>query len=458
MHPWLVRRCVFPVHEWLKGKPTYARLAELERTQWLPAERIRELQFRRLRAHLEFAYREVPYYGRLFDEHELPPRRIQTLEDFARIPMLTKALIRRHLDELQPRHQRRRVARVVTGGSTGTPLTLLVDMDRWACGDAARLRAHRWFGVDVGAREIALWSSPIELARHGRARRVRDALVNSRLLSAFDMSDAALARYADVLRRYRPLKIFAYAGALSLLARYLERHDWRPAAGWPRAVFTTAEPLDDEQRRTIERVFGCPVSVEYGCREGGLIANECPAGGLHVNAEGLVVEVLDEAIGTDGEAGEIVITNVDSHATPIIRYRVEDVVTRPADASCPCGRGLPRLQAIDGRRGDFLVTPDGRVVHGRAASYILREFARIREFRVLQERVDHLTVEIVPDASFSGDVADEAGARLARLLGGAVSVEVRVVDAMDRRGSGKRRQVISSVADAYLASLVDGRR
>lgn len=454
MHPFLVNRLIFPLHEWLKGKPTYARLAELERTQWLAPERMRELQLRRLRAHLDFAYREVPYYHRLLNDHGLQPSRIQTFEDFARIPWLTKDLIRRHLDDLQPRTRIRRVKRVVTGGSTGTPLSVLADMERWACVDAARLRAHRWFGVGVGVREVALWSSPIELTRHDHLRRLRDHLINSRLLSAFDMSESNLARYARFIQEYRPLKIFAYSGALYLLARYLQRCGWRPGGGWPRAVFVTAELLHPHERRLIEEVFGCPVSLEYGCREGGLIANECPAGGLHVNAEGIFVEVLNEPLGRDGEAGELIMTNMDSLATPIIRYRVEDVVGGLTEGSCACGRGLPCLQRIDGRRSDFLVTPGGRVVHGRAAAYILREYPPIREFRVVQERLDRLIVSIVADDGFSDEMADAVAARLSRLLEGSVSVDVQVVDAIDRLGSGKRRDVISRVADAYLESLV----
>jgi phenylacetate-CoA ligase len=453
MHPWLVNRVVFPLQERLKGKPTCRRLKELEQTQWLAPERIRELQLRRLRTHLEFAYREVPYYHRLLSDHDLQPWRVQTFEDFARIPFLTKALIREHLDDLQPRRGVGRVKRVTTGGSTGTPLSVLADMQRWAFVDAARLRAHRWFGVDVGVREVALWSSPIELGRYDRLRRIRDHLINSRLLSAFDMGEASLERYAEFIRRYRPLKIFAYAGALYLLARYLERRGWRPEPGWPRAAFTTAEPLHDDQRETIQRVLGCAVSAEYGCREGGLVANECPSGGLHVNAEGIHVEVLDESIGGDSEVGELVITNMDSLATPIIRYRVEDVVAGLTDGPCACGRGLPCLGRIDGRRSDFLVTPGGRVLHGRAAAYIVREYPSIREFRIVQEGLDRLSVKIVADDGFSDEIADTVAARLSRLLDGAATVDVQVVDAVDRLGSGKRHDVISRIANAHLEAL-----
>lgn len=456
MHPLLVNRIIFPLHERLKGKPTHARLREIERTQWLSPEELRNLQFQRLRRHLEFAYREVPYYTRLLDEHELQPWRIASFEDFARIPCLTREIVRKHFDDLQPRTRIPRVQRMSTGGSTGAPVTVLVDMERMAFADAARLRAHRWFGVDMGAREIVLWGSPIELTKQDRLRALRDRLINSRLLSAFDLGEPALARYATILRRGRPLKLYGYSSALYLLASYLNRSGWVAPPEWPRAVFATAEPLYDFQRALIQSVFSCPVAVEYGSRDAGFIANECPAGGLHIAAEGMLVETL-QADGTDEtDGGELVITNLDSFAMPIIRYRSGDLGAME-EAPCPCGRGLPRLKRVEGRRTDFLVTPGGKVMHALAVIYVLREVPAVREFQVVQEHLDRLTVRIVPDGGFSETSRDIIASRLTRLFDGEASVSVELVDAIPRAASGKYRYVTSHVADAHLSALLGAR-
>lgn len=448
MLPIVVNRLVFPLHEWIKGKPTLARLRELDRSQWLSPAALRETQFRAVRAHLEFAYREVPYYTRLLDEHGLPPARIQSFEDFARIPYLTRDLLRRHLADLQPRRKLRGVQRMSTGGSTGSPVTIMVDAERAAFTDATRLRAHRWFGADMGAPEIVLWGSPIETGRQDRLRTFRDRLINSRLLSAFDLSEPALARYADIVTRDRPTKLFGYASAIYLLARYLQRHDRAPGPDSLRVAFTTAEPLYDFQRAAIQSAFGCPASVEYGSRDAGLIANECPAGGLHIATEGITVEILPGASGP-AAGGEIVITNAYSFAMPIIRYRTGDVGALAEDA-CRCGRGLPCLGTVEGRRTDFLVTPEGRVMHALAAIYILRELPGIREFQLVQERLDLVRVTLVPDQGFVGETSDRVVAGLGRLLGGGVSVEVAIAPEIPRPASGKHRYVISKVADQHL--------
>jgi phenylacetate-coenzyme A ligase PaaK-like adenylate-forming protein len=446
MHPLLVNRLFFPMQERLKGKRTHAKLRELERTQWLEPAALRELQFRRLRAHLEFAYREVAYYRRLLDEHELPPRRIGSLEDFARVPPLTKEIIRTRFDDLRPRTELRGVQRMSTGGSTGAPVSVLVDRERSAFTDATRLRAHRWFGVDMGVREVVVWGSPIELGRQDRIRAARDWVLNSKLLSAFDLGEESLAEYARVVRSVRPMKMFGYASALALLAGYMGREGWRAPAEWPRAVFTTAEPLYEFQRTVIGSTFGCPVAVEYGSRDGGLIANECPAGGLHIAAEGILVEA--------GEDGELLVTNLESFAMPIIRYRTGDIGSLDA-GGCSCGRGLPLLGTVEGRRTDFLVLPDGRIMHALAVIYILREIAGVKEFQVLQERLEGITVTVVPDAGFDAQTQEDTASRLRRLLGAGVEVEFRLVESIPRP-SGKHRYVISRVADARIGALLAG--
>jgi phenylacetate-CoA ligase len=456
MHKALVDRVIFPAQEWLKGKPTYALLRSLERTQWLDAQPLGELQFRAAWVHLDFAYREVPYYTRLLDEHSLQPRRIQSFEDYARIPYLTRDLLRRHFDDLQPRRRRRGVQRMTTGGSTGSPVTVLVDPEQAAFADAIRLRCHRWYGVGMGAREIALWGSPIEATKQNLVRTLRDKLINSRFLSAFDLSEKSLSGYEQILRDYRPQKLFGYASALSLFAAYLQRNGLEPKPGSVRAVFSTAEPLYEFQRALIETVFGCPVSVEYGSRDAGLMATQCPSGGLHMPVEGVRLEIVEGPGEPEGERGEIVVSNAHSFAMPIIRYRTGDIGTfesRP----CACGRALPCLRSVEGRRTDFLVTPDGKVIHALAAIYALRETPGIQQFQVVQERFNLLRAIIVRDDLFTAAAADKLVISLKRLFGGDVSIQIEPVDAIPPLPSGKHRYVISKVADDFLGALLETR-
>lgn len=449
MNEALVRHVLFPMHERLKRKPTFRWLTELERTQWLSRERLAEYQFGRLRQLVEFAYAHVPHYRAVLDEQGMPPHRLQSPEDVRKLPFLTRDLIQTSFDDLRANARLPHVHRRSSGGSTGSPVTVLVDMNRMGIAEAGRLRAQRWFGVEAGAREIVLWGSPIEITRQDRMRHIRDWCLNSRLRSAFDMGEKALEQHAAAIYRYQPAKMYGYASALYLLCRYFEHRKLPPPPGL-RAVFATAEPLFDFQRKTIGAALGCAVAIEYGCRDGGLVALECPEGGLHILAEGMHVEILDAD--ADGR-GEIVLTNLDSHAFPIIRYRTGDIGSLD-HSPCHCGRGLPKLRGVEGRRTDFLVTPGGRVLHALSAIYILREIPAIREFKIVQEAIDHLAIHLVLRRSIGPAEDTSLRAQFAAVLGSDMRIEIRQTESLPRTASGKFRYVESRVAEAVLERLM----
>jgi phenylacetate-CoA ligase len=406
------------------------------------------MQFDRLRAQIELAYNHTVYYRRLLDEYGVSPRSIQSVADVRRIPPLTREALRRNFDDLRTRGiPLGRVQRWSSGGSTGTPVARLVDVSE-GIHMAVRHRAHRWFGVEPGAREIVLWGSSIELGRQDVVRSVRDWLLNSKLLSAFDLSPAALGRYVVVIERHRPELMYGYASALYVLARYLRQTGWRP--NWKiKAIFTTAEPLLDFQRRELEAVFECPVAVEYGARDAGQMADECPSHSLHIPAETTFLET--EGRREDG-LGEILVTNLYSSAMPIIRYRTGDVGELD-DGQCRCGRTLPILKRVEGRRTDFLITPSGRILHALSVIYVLREIDAVKEFQVTQEVVDHVRVDVVVEPAFSSRDRETIERRLRTLLGDEVEVTVQVTDRIERAPSGKYRYVISRVADSHLERL-----
>jgi phenylacetate-CoA ligase len=128
------------------------------------------------------------------------------------------------------------------------------------------------------------------------------------------------------------------------------------------------------------------------------------------------------------------------------------------ESPCACGRALPRLGRVEGRRSDFLVAADGRVIHGRVVSHLFREdeaiWRAVREFQVVQERLDLVRVSIVPAPGFTAAVREAIERGFRRLLGGGAAVEVQVLDSIPRPPSGKRRVVISCVADERFRALV----
>jgi phenylacetate-CoA ligase len=456
MYTSLISSFLFPLHERLKRHDSVTVRRGLEESQWWPTEKLRALQIERLRTLLVDAGRHVPYYRDLFRALRFDPAAITSLADLQRLPFLTKPLIRTHTEALK-HPQAQGLARFNTGGSSGEPLIFFIGNERVSHDVAAKWRATRWWGVDIGDPEVVVWGSPIELGAQDRVRRWRDKLLRTELMPAFEMNDAKLDAFIARLRRLRPKMLFGYPSALSHIASHAERRGQRMADLGIRVAFVTSERLYDEQRETISSVFGCPVANGYGGRDAGFIAHECPQGGMHLTAEDIVVEIVDGSgkVLPPGEAGEIVVTHLATKDFPFIRYRTGDVAVLDGLA-CACGRGLPMLKEIQGRSTDFVVAADGTVMHGLALIYILRDLPGVQGFKVVQHSLQRTEVQLVVNDSFDTLrqlPVIEAGVR--RRLGSEVQVDMKLLPEILPERSGKFRYVVSHVAMPASAVFVD---
>ena len=437
---------IFPLHERLKGHSTVAVRNALEISQWWPAERLAAAQLTDLAALLRHANDCVLYYRDLFRNIGFDPRALTSLADLTRLPFLTKAEIRAHTESLKSTGATG-LARSNTGGSSGEPLVFFLGKERVSHDVAAKWRATRWWGVDLGDREIVVWGSPIELGAQDHVRGFRDTLLRTRLLPAFEMSETNLDGFVKTIRDVRPSMLFGYPSALARIARHAAAQGTALNALGIKVAFVTSERLYDDQRTAIENGFGCPVANGYGGRDAGFIAHTCPQGGMHITAEDIIVET----IGTDGrrvgagESGEIVVTHLASRDFPFIRYRTGDFGILGTQL-CACGRGLPLLREIQGRSTDFVVAADGTVMHGLALIYVIRDLPGIDAFKIIQESRTLTRVEIVPGAGFGAATKVTIAQGLRARLGAQVSVAVEEVSAIAPEPSGKYRYVVSKVA------------
>jgi phenylacetate-CoA ligase len=439
----LISGVLFPVHERIKKHNSVALRKEMESSQWWDERRLRELQLARLRQLLMRAQQHVPYYRNLFSEIHFNPQDVQSLDDLARLPLLDKAAIRANTDALKS-EDARGLARFNTGGSSGEPLIFFIGKERVSHDVAAKWRATRWWEVDIGDPEIVVWGSPIELGAQDRMRAVRDRMLRTRLLPAFEMSEAKLHGFVKDIRSRRPKMLFGYPSALSHIARHADAMGMRMNDLGIRVAFVTSERLYDEQRKQISKTFGCPVANGYGGRDAGFIAHECPKGGMHITAEDIIVEIVNtEGVALPaGEAGEIVVTHLATNDFPFIRYRTGDIGTLDTRA-CSCGRGLPMIREIQGRSTDFVVAQDGTVMHGLSLVYILRDLPEVRAFKIIQESLDLTRVLVVPENTLSPDLASRIEKGFKARLGQGAAINVESVSEIPKEKSGKFRYVVS---------------
>jgi phenylacetate-CoA ligase len=444
----LARTFVYPLQERLFKRPTFSYLASLERTQWLSPAELEHLQREKLAGLLSIALAHSPWHAERIRAAgiELGEGRLPSLDDLRRLPTMSKADAREHGSRMAWHGVPGGASRYNTGGSTGEPLIFYFGRWRQASDAAGRMRAHRWFGVEVGEPELYLWGAPAAQTRTDRIKALRDRLVNHLLLNAFEMSPANMDAYIRCIKRFRPRCMYGYASSIALLAAHARETGQDPRVSRMRAVFTTGEPLYDHQRQLIREVFEVPVANEWGSRDIGFTAHEDTSGRMRLMSESHVLEVLD-ADGNPvpaGELGEAVITGLCSDVQPFIRYRTGDMV-RLATEPASDGRGLPVVAEVAGRTTDFVVRADGTVMHALAVIYVLRAVPGVVQFKLIQHSVRDVEILVVRGAGWDPASERIISRGIRERLGEDVRVDLHPVDAVPCEASGKYRYVVSNV-------------
>ncbi|MBN1855622.1 MAG: phenylacetate--CoA ligase family protein [Dehalococcoidia bacterium] len=448
----LVRLVLAPTLDLLKKRHTMRCLRELEESQWWPLDRIQQLQSERLQRLIHYTYAHVPYYRRLIDGCGLSPGCIRTSEDLSLLPVLTKAEVREHIGELiADGFPRGELLEGCTGGSTGEPLVFYSSRESQSSRGIARtLRALEWAGAYPGDPTVTVTRRRYrDSFWPAQFRRVVRLLLRESFEDCASLSDSSLPFVVQRIARLHPHLLTGYPSALCIIAEYIR--DSEIPSPEVNTIVVGGEALFDEQRSLLRDVFGSEPFSEYSSYENFDIAMECDAhAGLHVAAEDLIVEVVDESGRPvkPGRQGRVVITNLHEYGMPLIRYDTDDESSL-VTGMCECGRSLPRLSPVFGKAGHSIYTPSGKRLSAR--SFVARDLVSlgIRRFQLVQDKLDHVTVRVVPNASLSSSSALEmvaaVKAHYSSTLGDDVEIQVDIVDRIEPTQAGKHLFVISKV-------------
>jgi len=437
----LIRHVFFPIMERWKGNSIRRYLRELQQTESLDRRELHELRMRKLRGLLLHAVEHVPAYGHL---KELKPQiEEDPLRALAQFPVLTKSEFQRHSDRYRADNAvDNQLIANRTGGSTGQPVAFYMDRYTVEHYEAARWRGLSWHNIHIGDSSLMIWGSPIELSRLNDVKfHAKELLLkNRKIVPAFQLQEHRADEYIDLLNRFKPKYLYGYATSLHLFAGIV-RKGKRPLRHKPAGIVSTAEVLRDEQRRELEQVFQCPVINEYGARDGGIIAYQCPKGGMHLSAENLWLEAVDPVTGRPvqpGQRGALLVTDLNNFVMPRLRYQIGDIGVLSDDV-CGCGRTLPLLSGIEGREDEVFLAKDGTLVHGQFITHTIREMDGILKYQAIQHDRDTLTLKLVlqPDRIREPDI--EELVRKLKIRLGDIRIQVEKVADIPPAASGKMR-------------------
>ncbi|MFS0555187.1 phenylacetate--CoA ligase family protein [Brevibacillus sp. 179-C9.3 HS] len=440
----LIRHVQWPLMEAMKGNRIRHYTKELQAAQLLSTEALRAQQQEKLVKLLDHAVQNVPAYTDFAPDwskmRDRPERFLQ------RIPVLTKTQFRQNADQYMSKAlQSKKLIGNRTGGSTGEPTHFYLDRPTVERYEAARWLGLSWYGIRIGDPCVMIWGSPLELnAQQARRYRWKERWLKNRvIISAYELDERHLEANLRLIRQFHPVYLYGYASALHTLAVMMLRRGI--TLGIPlKAVVSTAESLHEHQRQTIAQAFEAPVVNEYGARDGGIIAYQCPAGGMHAFSGNCYLEVVDPITHIpvyEGQPGALLVTDLHNTVMPRLRYQLGDVVAL-SKSSCSCKVQLPLLATIDGREDDMFLSLNGRYVHGHYFNHIVRNMDSFRTFQIVQHEPERLSLRLVkePDRFLPADEAKLlAGIRSAL---GQVSIHVSYVETIPPASSGKFRYAI----------------
>lgn len=450
----LNRQFLQPLWAWKADSRHLQYLRTLERTQFDPLATIHDRQLTGVQDIVRHAWNTVPFYRESWKAAGVEPNAIRSLDDLRQFPILTKSDIRTNADRLRSdAYRNEQVFTKTTSGSTGVPLSIVVDADSMAWKRAGTIRSDQWSGWALGQRVARLWGHGAAERGGLKARFTRRLVYRESYLNTLGIDHRRLRAFADHLRRSPPGLLFGHAHSLYLFAAHVRKYC--PGAVQPSGIVSAAMTLHDWQRCVIEEAFGQAVTNRYGCEEVSLIACECEEhNGLHLNADNLYCEVIrDSRLDAGPNAGRLLITDLTNRAMPLIRYQVGDVVIS-SDRKCACGRGLPLIEKVVGREADYVLTPAGMLISGISLTdHFATEIRGATQVQIVQDKLTHLRLRLVPGEGFGPESERQIEWLVRKTFGAEMRYEVELLDAIPQEPSGKYRFCVSPVATAYLKSL-----
>ncbi len=439
--PVLIRKIFYPlwmVYDGDKGALKYLNyfnyIDELNRTKLLAS------QNKKLKSILIHAYKNTPYYKRVFDEAKFSPYKIESRFEIQKIPFLTKAIVKNYYNDLIAQNiSSKLLMKASTGGSTGVPMYFLRDKESLYLRRGQELYFDRWMGYKIGEK-ISYFVAGSHF--DGKIDRIKGKVRNAtceRIVN-FDphnINDEYMQAFATEYQRYKPKMIKCFPNALTPFAHFVKRN--KLPIPKVRSISCTGENLYIQQRKLFEETFGGEVFEKVGTRESGVIACECKKHkGLHVFTEGVFLEILkdDGLPAKPGDMGRLIITDLFNKGMPLIRYEIGDMAIASDNQICECGSELPLIEKYLGRDRDIIFDSYGNPKPGYLFVEVIKHLNLDVQLQVIQPDKHSLLVKVVKNSTEEIDLK-ELLLEYQKIVGPGIKISFEYTNEIKREPSGK---------------------
>ena len=434
----ITENIIVPLSDIVLGQSVYKHFKFLLKSQWWSEKEFKEYQNTKLRDLIKHSYLNVTYYEELFNKLKLKPDDFKTTIDLHKLPFLTKEIIRENINngKLIARNiPKSQIVHCSSSGSTGEPLQYYTTKDALSFNNACGIRGWYWMGYRLGNKYV-------KISTHKRSilKKIQDLVNRSKYLQAKHLTELFLKNIAKSINSYHPKIIRGYPEHLLILAKYIKNNNLNIFS--PTAISTTGSVLSSPTRNLIEKQFDCKIFDSYRC-EGGAYTSECETRSCyHSSMEYAITEIISNKHEVKkGKKGRVITTDLNNYAVPFIRYDTQDYVTK-SKSKCSCGRNLLAIDSIDGRDGDILITPNGKILTLQEFGGYLQHFDSIEQYQIIQDSINHIIIKLVTNNKFNKNEGKIIYNYWNNYIGSNVKLEIQIVDDISFTKSGKLRSTI----------------
>ncbi len=401
---------------------------------------------------------EIPFYRELQRKNSIPGSISSWEEFFELFPVLRREDIRSNGGEMANTKRKPDFKRT-TGGTTSSPIRL----PAWSS-ELTYTRPDRWmartrYGIQPHDRGFIIWGNLQDLGSgiRGAMDRLRVSLYDKAAgdcrLSAYDISEERMKEGAQRLIRHKPDYVLAYSMTMDAFARANAHLGKELRSLGVKAVIGAAEGFPDQDRvRMIGELFGCPVAMEYGSVETGLMAHTLPDGTYAVFWRNYFIEACDEG---PGGARILRVTSLYERCFPLLRYEIGDVIELSGNGA---QYGLRGFDKVMGRMSSYVLLRDGTKIHTAALKHCVGYIEGVPTYQIVRGR-DGLTLNLLHEGELPKPVEEHIRTRLCRVHPLLADVRIAAVATLVQTAAGKTPVVVdepeqgASVAGAAIRGM-----
>lgn len=352
----------------------------------LKLEEKKEYQLKEMKKFIKYAYSNSKFYKKFYKGIDID--KINSIDDLKKLPILTKEMLRKNILDI---NTIKKGVESHTGGTTGKSIEVLFTKEDFMKREAMLANFKNRVGFkNLKMRRATFNGKHIVPPNQNKNKKIfwrKNLFSNQIIYTPFHLTEENYKYYIKSLNKFKPQALDGFFISIYDLASYIERNNIK-LSFTPVAIFPTSETMTQSGKELIEKVFKCKVYDQYASSEGAPFITQCKKQNYHIELASGIIEILDN--------NEILVTSFTTYGTPLIRYRIGDLVVPENNKKCSCGIEGPLINRIEGRKADFLYNPQGAKI-GPASNIFKGVPNSIIKGQVIQKKINEIIMKVVID-------------------------------------------------------------